>query len=97
MLATKDGAKAIEIFRQYGKQIHLVVSDIMMPHLGGFELKQRIATLSPSVKFLFMSGYSEETLGQHQTLLQGYAFLEKPFLPDELTGKVREILREAAA
>jgi two-component system cell cycle sensor histidine kinase/response regulator CckA len=97
VLAAKDGAEAIEIFRQQGGSIHLVVSDIMMPHVDGFELKQRIAALSPDVKFLFMSGYLEETVPQRQMLLQGCAFLEKPFLPDELANKVRELLRGEAA
>jgi two-component system cell cycle sensor histidine kinase/response regulator CckA len=97
VFAAKDGAEAIEVFLQHGDQIHLVVSDIMMPHVDGFELKQRIAALSPDVKFLFMSGYSQEIVEQRQTVLQGCAFLEKPFLPDELAGKVRDLLREEAA
>ncbi len=93
VLAAKDGAEAVEIFRQHGSSIDLVVSDIMMPHVDGFELKQRIAALSPDVKFVFMSGYAEETVEQRQMLLQGCAFLEKPFLPDELANKVRELLK----
>ncbi|MGH7867713.1 MAG: ATP-binding protein, partial [Candidatus Dormibacteraceae bacterium] len=97
IFAAKDGAEAIEIFLQHGDQIHLVVSDIMMPHVDGFELKQRIAALSPDVKFLFMSGYSQEIVEQRQKVLEGCAFLEKPFLPDELAGKVRDLLREEAS
>jgi len=97
VFAAKDGAEAIEIFRQHGDQIHAVVSDIMMPHVDGFDLKQRIAALRPDVKFLLMSGYSEDIVGQRQTLLQGCAFLEKPFLPDELVDKVRDLLKGEAA
>ena len=98
VLAAKDGAEAIEVFCQHQDQIALVVSDIMMPHVDGFELKQRVATLRPAVKFLFMSGHSEQTIEQRETLAQGCAFLEKPFLPDELTSKIRELLRiEVAA
>ncbi len=97
VLAAKDGAEAIEIFRQHGDQIHLVVTDIMMPHVDGLELRQRIATLRPNVRFLFISGYSDETIEQHQTLAQGCAFLEKPFLPDELASKVRELLKGEVA
>ena len=97
VFAAKDAAEAIEIFRQHGDQIHAVVSDIMMPHVDGFDLKQRIAALRPDVKFLLMSGYSEDIVGQRQTLLQGCAFLEKPFLPDELVDKVRDLLKGEAA
>ncbi|MFY9561689.1 MAG: PAS domain S-box protein [Terriglobales bacterium] len=96
VLAAKDGAEAIEIFRQQRDQIHLVVSDIMMPHVDGFELKQRLVALHSDVKFVFMSGYSEEIMEKRQTFLQGCAFLEKPFLPDELAGKVRELLKAEA-
>jgi CheY-like chemotaxis protein len=97
LFAAKDGAEAIEIFRQHADQINAVVSDIMMPHVDGFELKQRIAALSPDMKFLFMSGYSEEIVEQRQTVLRGCAFLEKPFLPDELADKVRDLLKGEAA
>ena len=92
----RDGVQAMEILRQEPCAIHLVVSDIMMPHVDGLELKRRAATLRPDVKFLFMSGYSEEAIEQRQTLAQGCAFLEKPFLPDELASKVRELLRGEA-
>ena len=83
--------------REHADQIDAVVSDIMMPHLDGFELKQRIAALSPDMKFLFMSGYSEEIVEQQQRSLHGCAFLEKPFLPDELADKIRDLLRGVAA
>jgi len=97
VLAARDGAEAIEIFRQHGDRIHLVVTDIMMPHVDGLELRQRIATLRRNVRFLFISGYSEETIEQDQMLAQGCAFLEKPFLPDELASKVRELLKGEVA
>lgn len=95
VLSAKNGAEAVEICQQSSSQIHLVLSDIMMPHLNGLQLRERVATLCPDAKFLFMSGYSEEIV--ENLLAQGYAFLEKPFLPDELVGKVREVLRGEAA
>jgi len=95
VLAAKDGTEAIEICQRSPSQIQLVLSDIMMPHVNGLQLRERTATLCPDAKFLFMSGYSEEIVGN--LLAQGCAFLEKPFLPDELVGKVRELLRGEAA
>jgi two-component system cell cycle sensor histidine kinase/response regulator CckA len=97
VLAARDGAEGIEIFGQHPDEIHLVVSDLMMPRVDGFELKRRIAALSPAVKFLFMSGYAEEISEQRQRSLQGCAFLEKPFLPDELADKVRDVLKGEVA
>lgn len=97
VFAAKDGAEAIDLFQQHEHQVHLVVSDIMMPHIDGLELKQRFAALHPDVKFLFISGYTEEILEQHKALLEGCTFLEKPFLPGELADKVRAILKGEAA
>src|SRR6266849_3360763 len=95
VLAAKDGAEAIEICQRSPSQIHLVLSDIMMPHVNGLQLRERAATLCPDAKFLFMSGYSEEIV--ENLLAQGCAFLEKPFLPDELVGRVHELLKGEAA
>jgi len=95
VLAAKDGAEAIEICQRSPSQIHLVLSDIMMPHVNGLQLRERAATLCPDAKFLIMSGYSEEIV--ENLLAQGCAFLEKPFLPDELVSKVRELLKGEAA
>ncbi|HYU46484.1 MAG TPA: PAS domain S-box protein [Terriglobales bacterium] len=97
VLTAVDGADAIEIFGQHPGEIDLVVSDLMMPRVDGFELKRRIAALSPAMRFLFMSGYSEEVVEQRQRALQGCAFLEKPFLPDDLANKVRDVLRGEVA
>ena len=97
VLAAKDGAEAIEICQREPSQINLVLSDIMMPHVNGLQLRERAATLCPDAKFLFMSGYSEEIVDPENLLAHGCAFLEKPFLPDELARKVRELLRGEAA
>jgi two-component system, cell cycle sensor histidine kinase and response regulator CckA len=95
--SARDGAEGIEIFRQQPYAIHLVVSDIMMPHMDGIELKRKAAVLRPDVKFLFMSGYSEEVIEQLQTMGHGCAFLEKPFLPRDLVIKVQGLLRGEAS
>jgi PAS domain S-box-containing protein len=97
VLTAKDGAEAFEIFRHQPEQIQVVVTDIMMPRMDGLELKQRITFLRPDVKFLFMSGYAEQVVEQHQASLKGCAFLEKPFLPEELAEKVSELLQSEAA
>ena len=97
VLAAKDGAEGLEIFRQHAADIHLIVTDMIMPRLDGLRLRERVVAIRPDVKFLFMSGYSEEIAKQSQRSLAGCGFLEKPFLPDELEEKVRELLSGDAA
>src|SRR3984893_17740393 len=97
VLAAKDGAEAIEICQQNPSRIDLVLSDIMMPHVNGLQLREKAATLCPDAKFLFMSGYSEEIIDPENLLAHGCAFLEKPFLINELARKVRELLMGGAA
>jgi len=96
-LAAKDGTEALEVFRQHASEIQLVITDLMMPRMDGFALKQQIAALKPNTRFLFMSGYAEQILEQNRGSLEGCAFLEKPFLPEELANKVRDMLAGDAA
>ncbi len=97
VLTAKDGTEAIEICQRNPGQIHLVLSDIMMPHVNGLQLRERAATLCPEAKFLFMSGYSEEIILPGNLSAHGCAFLEKPFRPDELARKVHDLLTGPAA
>jgi two-component system cell cycle sensor histidine kinase/response regulator CckA len=97
VLTAKDGTEAIEICQRNPSQIHLVLSDIMMPHVNGLQLRERAATLCPEAKFLFMSGSSEENILPGNLSAHGCAFLEKPFRPDELARKVHDLLTGQAA
>jgi two-component system, cell cycle sensor histidine kinase and response regulator CckA len=91
VFAAKDGAEGLELFRQYADQIHLVVTDLMMPRMDGCELRREIMTLRGDVKFLFISGYAEQIMGQIP-VSDGCGFLEKPFLPEELANKVAHLI-----
>lgn len=97
ILAAKDGSEALELFRQHADEIQLVITDLMMPRMDGLALKRQIETLRPKVKFLFISGYAETVLEQQQTQVKGCAFLEKPFLPEELATMVNILLTGNAA
>lgn len=97
ILAAKDGAEALEIFRRQTRNIDLVVTDLVMPRVDGLHLRERVLDIKADVKFLFMSGYYEQIAEQSQRSLARCGFLEKPFLPDELEEKVRELLSGEAA
>jgi PAS domain S-box-containing protein len=94
VLVAEDGAAAIRILENNPGGIDLVVSDIMMPKLNGLELRKKALLLVPEMRFLFISGYAEDTIGQTAHLPQDAGYLEKPFLPVELARKVRALLNE---
>ncbi|MBN2390098.1 MAG: PAS domain S-box protein [Anaerolineae bacterium] len=79
----------------YKGAIHLLLTDVIMPEMNGQELYQHIATLHPTIKVLYMSGYTDNVVVHHGILEPGINFLQKPFTIDNLTRKVRQILDEA--
>jgi PAS domain S-box-containing protein len=97
VLAAEDGAEALRILENNPGEIDLVVSDIMMPKVNGLELMKKATLLRPEMRFLFISGYAEDTIGRTAHLPPDAGYLEKPFLPIELARKVRELLNESDA
>jgi PAS domain S-box-containing protein len=97
VLAAEDGTEAIRILENNPGEIDLVVSDIMMPKLNGLDLRKKAILLRPEMRFLFISGYPEDTIGRTAHLPQDAGYLDKPFLPIELTRKVRALLNESDA
>jgi PAS domain S-box-containing protein len=92
VLEARHGAEALEVSNQHAGTIHLLVTDVVMPQMSGRELAQRLATLRPDLKVLYMSGYTDDAIVRHGVLASGIAFLSKPFTPDALALKVRELL-----
>lgn len=81
-----DGAAALEQAARHNGTIHLLVTDILMPRVNGFELSERLASLHPETKVLFISGHPE------YGLMPGSAFLQKPFLVSTLLRRLEDIL-----
>ena len=92
VLEARHGAEALERSNRHSGVIHLLVTDVVMPQMSGRELAQRLATLRPELKVLYMSGYTDDAIVRHGVLASGIAFLSKPFTPDALALKVREVL-----
>jgi two-component system cell cycle sensor histidine kinase/response regulator CckA len=92
VLLAGNGEEALRRSREHPGPIHLLVTDMVMPQMSGRELASRLVPQRPETKVLYMSGYTEEAIATHGVLDAGTAFLEKPFSPDSLARKVREIL-----
>lgn len=88
------GKAALDICKQRKGPIHLIVTDVVMPGMNGRELVERLVKLCPNVKTLYISGYPDSSIVRHGVLIPGTAFLQKPFTPDDLVRKVREVLDE---
>lgn len=97
VLTARDGSEAVEIFRSHAAEIQLVITDLIMPRMDGFELKRQLSAMKPDLKILFMSGYADLAAEQNADALSGCSLLEKPFLPGELAEKVSVLLRAEAA
>jgi PAS domain S-box-containing protein len=92
VLEAADGAEAELIAERFPDEIHLLLSDVVMPHRGGIELANLLARTRPTLRVLLMSGHTEEVLDPYRELGPVLEFVEKPFTPDTLTRKVREVL-----
>jgi len=86
------GEEALRRVREHKGKLDLAVVDVVMPEMSGPELVQKIHPLFPEMRVLFISGYVDEALVHHRIPESGAAFLQKPFLPDALARKVREVL-----
>jgi PAS domain S-box-containing protein len=92
VLVAANGGAAFLVCERHKEPIHLLISDVIMPEMGGRELANRLAQLHPEMKTLFMSGYTNDAIAEQGILEQGINFIQKPFTPSALARKVREIL-----
>jgi two-component system, cell cycle sensor histidine kinase and response regulator CckA len=95
VIPAADAADALMIFGRQGARIDLVLTDVVMPHMSGRELKERLTKVRPGIKSLFMSGYATDVLAS--ALEEDTCFIQKPFSPEELAGRVREVLARPVA
>jgi two-component system, cell cycle sensor histidine kinase and response regulator CckA len=92
VLDASDGPHALEVADRHDGQIHLLLTDILMPGMNGGELARRLLLVRPGVRVIFMSGYSTEAIQTNGILTPGAKFLPKPFSIEELTCLLREAL-----
>ncbi|MDX6382577.1 MAG: two-component system, cell cycle sensor histidine kinase and response regulator CckA [Blastocatellia bacterium] len=92
VLGACNGDEAIKLAGQHEGTIELMVTDVVMPLLGGRELAEKLFVTRPEMRVLYMSGYTDDAIVHHGVLDGSVAFLEKPFAPDALALKVRQVL-----
>ena len=96
VLEAAGGEEALEIARKYSDDIHLLLTDVVLPGLNGVEVSERLKVIRPHVKVLFVSGYMADVIARRAVLSPGVSLLPKPFTADGLASKLREVLAEPA-
>jgi CheY-like chemotaxis protein len=92
VLEAGNGEAGLKAAARHDGRIDLVITDVVMPQLGGRELAQKLVASRPKIKVLYLSGYTEDAIVSEGTIESGKAFLQKPFTLQSLARKVREVL-----
>jgi len=96
VLAANTGAEALGVAAKHSGPVDILVTDLVMPEMGGRELARRVSASVPTIRVLYTSGYTAEAMNQQAVLQPGDAFLGKPFTPDGLLRAVHGVLNSAA-
>lgn len=97
VIDASSGPEALELAASHKEAIHLLLTDVVMPVMSGNVLADRMKAIHPETAILFMSGYTGEAITQHRVNEVGKFFLQKPFTPESLASKVRDVLDASAA
>jgi DNA-binding response OmpR family regulator len=92
VLAVANGPEAIATAQAYEGSIHVMLADVILPGASGREIARQVVATRPSVRVLYMSGYTDDVIVQHGVLEQGLAFIQKPFTGEGLVRRIREVL-----
>ncbi|MCA1793693.1 MAG: response regulator, partial [Desulfobacteraceae bacterium] len=92
ILTAASPSRAMDMARSHAGQIHLIITDVVMPEMNGRDLAEKLSALYPDINILFMSGYTANVIAHQGVLDDGVAFIQKPFSMADLGEKVREVL-----
>src|SRR2546425_1245113 len=92
VMVARDGNEALALAGRHTGQIDLLVTDVVMPDMNGRELSQRLTQVRPTIKTLYLSGYTDDAILHHGVLQEGVAFLQKPFSLGVLARKIRDVI-----
>jgi two-component system cell cycle sensor histidine kinase/response regulator CckA len=97
VIVAPNGQEGLRICEEFDRRIDLVITDVVMPKMSGRELAERISALRPDTRVLYMSGFTDDTIVRNGVLVDNICFIQKPFSPDDLALKVREVLDRIVA
>ncbi|PZR71680.1 MAG: hybrid sensor histidine kinase/response regulator, partial [Chthoniobacterales bacterium] len=96
VICAADGVEALAVAEKFDGTIHLLVTDVIMPHMNGHEVAEKLSSIRPEMKVLYVSGYSDNDIGDHGVLDPRFELLQKPFTPQTLARKIRDVIREGS-
>jgi two-component system, cell cycle sensor histidine kinase and response regulator CckA len=96
VLTAAGGPEALELVRRHAGEIAMLLTDVIMPNMNGMQLAEELRRLRPEIKVVYVSGYTENTIGHHGSTDDGAAFIAKPFNREELGRKVRSVLGQTS-
>jgi nitrogen-specific signal transduction histidine kinase/ActR/RegA family two-component response regulator len=96
VLAAASGAEALRLVAQFVGEVHLLLTDVVMPEMSGKELADRLRAAHPAMRVLFMSGYTDDTFERYELSASQGAFIEKPFAAERLAREIRAVLTRSA-
>jgi CheY-like chemotaxis protein len=92
VIEASTGLQALKVIEKHAGEVHLLLSDVVMPGMNGAELAAKLSKIRPKMKTLFLSGYSSDAIARHGHLNPDTSFLQKPFLESDLAVKVRAVI-----
>jgi two-component system cell cycle sensor histidine kinase/response regulator CckA len=92
VLEARNGQEALSICERHPGPIHLLITDVVMPDMGGREVAEQLTARQPGIRVLYLSGYTDDAVVRHGVLEAEVAFLQKPFTPAALATKVGDVL-----
>ncbi len=95
VMCAADGREALKMATDFDAPIHLLVTDVIMPHMNGPELAANLSAARPGLKILYITGYSDNDIGDHGVLDPRIELLQKPFTPQVLARKIRDVIQDS--
>jgi two-component system cell cycle sensor histidine kinase/response regulator CckA len=97
VVAANNGSEALQVAHRYKGSIHLLLTDMVMPQIGGHELAQQIKGMRPRIKILFTSGYPEQAALNEEAAEPSAVILQKPYPLNALASRIRQMLDTTGA